>query len=200
MKQIARSLRQIGLIVSFLFLAGCSAGAIGRMVPPVATAVSAATEATTPPANEEIFTDAFAYCADVGTIDAPDARYAGPPIPEEVVAGLQAALNTPDLPGDMLINGSSWRCMDGQVYACFVGANLPCTEKANTDNTPTSAEQEFCRQQPDADVIPAYVTGHNTIYEWRCTNGAPKVVKQVFQVDAQGYIADIWYPIERDGP
>jgi hypothetical protein len=96
----------------------------------------------------------------------------------------------------VLANGSFWRCMDGEVYACFVGANLPCDSKANTDRTPTQAEQDFCQQQPNADTIPAYVTGHETVYEWRCTDGTPDIVKQVFQVDAQGFIADIWYQVK----
>lgn len=104
--------------------------------------------ATPTPTGQASFTDPFAYCAAVGTIDAPDARYAGPKVPESIARGLQAALNAPDMP-----------------------------------------------QQPDSDFIPAYITGHDTIYEWRCTNGAPEIVKQVFQVDAQGFIADIWYPI-----
>jgi hypothetical protein len=199
MKQNSCTIVYIALIAGLLFLAACSADAIPRIIPPVATAVAGTTATTTPPVNET-FTDAFAYCASVGTNDAPDSRYVGLRVPESVATGLLAALNTPDVPIDVLINGSSWRCMGGQVYACFVGANLPCEEKANTDGTPTQAEQDFCQQQPDADIIPAYVTGHNTIYEWRCTHGTAEAVKQVFQVDAQGYIADVWYQIEQNAP
>lgn len=153
--------------------------------------------ATAPmPTGQTSYTDPFAYCAAVGTVDAPGPRYAGPQMPESVAQGLQTALDVPNTPLDVLANGSSWRCMDGQVYACFVGANLPCDAKANTDRTPTQAEEDFCQQQPDADVIPAFVTGHDTVYAWRCTNGTAEIVKQVFQVDAQGYIADIWYAIQ----
>src|SRR5687767_2342484 len=76
--------------------------------------------------TERQFDDPFAYCAAVGTIDPPDARYTGPALPEAVARGLQAALGLParsrgePLPGDW-----TWRCMDGEVYACAVGANLP---------------------------------------------------------------------------
>lgn len=169
----------------------------GQSWSPVAPVVVAGpSSATTPTITlQTTFTDPFAYCAAVGTIDTPDTRYSGPTAPDSIVRGLQTALNVPDTPLDVLANGSSWRCMDGTVYACFVGANLPCDARANTDRTPTSAETDFCRQQPAADVIPAYVTGHDTVYAWRCTDGTPVIVQQVFQVDAQGFIADIWYPI-----
>ena len=53
------------------------------------------------------YTDPFAYCAAVGTIDTPDAAYSGPAVPQSVGEGLQKALNVPDMPLDMLINGSS---------------------------------------------------------------------------------------------
>jgi hypothetical protein len=85
--------------------------------------------------------------------------------------------------------------MDGQVYGCFVGANLPCTDKANTYRTPTAAESDYWKANPTPDFIPAAMTSHNTVYEWCCQNGGPEIVKEVFQVDSSGYIADIWYPL-----
>jgi hypothetical protein len=142
------------------------------------------------------YTDPFAYCAAEGTIDAPDAAYTGPQVPPSVAEGLQTALNAPDTPLSVLENGSSWRCMDGEVYACFVGANLPCEAKANTDRTPTQDEIDFCQQNRDADFIPAVVTGRETVFEWRCRDGAPEIVQQLFQPDAQGFLSEIWYQIQ----
>ncbi|MFL7808222.1 MAG: hypothetical protein ACK2VD_06095 [Anaerolineae bacterium] len=141
------------------------------------------------------YSDPFAYCAAVGTIDAPGDTYAGPEVPESVAQGLQVALNAPDTPLEILENGSSWRCMDGAVYACFVGANLPCDAKANTDQTPTQEEIDFCQQNKNADVIPAVVTGRETVFEWRCSDGTPETVQQVFHPDAQGFLSEIWYKI-----
>jgi hypothetical protein len=141
------------------------------------------------------YADPFAYCAAVGTIDAPGATYTGPKVPESVAQGLQVALNAPETPLDALENGSSWRCMDGKVYACFVGANLPCEARANIDQTPTQDEIDFCQQNKNADVIPAVVTGRETVYEWRCRDGAPETVQQVFQPDAQGFVSEIWYKL-----
>jgi hypothetical protein len=166
------------LLLIVASLAGCGAAAA-----PAATSMP------------EAYTDPFAYCAAVGTIDAPDATYTGPAVPQSVAQGLQTALNAPDTPLSMLENGSSWRCMNGDVYACFVGANLPCEAKANTDRTPTQEEIDFCQQNPTSDFIPAVVTGRETVFEWRCRDGAPEIVKQVFQPDAQGFLSEIWYKV-----
>jgi hypothetical protein len=141
--------------------------------------------------------DPFAYCASVGTIDAPDARYAGPKVPEVIVKGLRKEAGIGDEPPeDWIVAGTVWRCMDGNVWACFVGANLPCSEKADTSRTPTSEMEDFCKDNPTSDVIPAATTGRATVYEWRCTNGAPEIVKQVAEPDAQGFLSHIWYEIK----
>jgi hypothetical protein len=144
------------------------------------------------------YTDPFAYCAAVGTVDTPGADYTGPQVPEDLARALQRAMNVPDTPLEVLQGGSVWRCVDGQVYGCFVGANLPCEAKANTDQTPTQEEIEFCQANPDSDFIPAVVTGRETVYEWRCRAGAPEIVRQVTEVDAQGFIAGIWYAISAE--
>jgi hypothetical protein len=124
--------------------------------------------------TEGHFDDPFAYCEAVGTIDAPDARYSGPALPEPIARGLKAALAQPaDGPVEPLLRNSIWRCMDGKVYACTVGANLPCAEKADQQRAPAPALTDFCRQNPGAEVIPMAVTGRAPVFAWRCTGGAP---------------------------
>jgi len=140
------------------------------------------------------FDDPFAYCAAAKTADAPDARYHGPAVPDSIARGLQRAIGAP--PGPLApFEHSSWRCMDGKVYACTVGANLPCQSKADASRTPGPGLVTFCTEQPQADVIPAYVTGRETIYTWRCQRGVPTIERQVAHADARGFIADIWYEI-----
>ena len=141
------------------------------------------------------YTDPFAYCAAVGTIDAPDAHYVGPNVPDAIVRGLEAALQSP--PGPPA--GISWRCMEGQVYACTVGANLPCLDKVNTGQTPTADMTTYCQSNANAPLIPAFVTGRATAYEWSCVNGVATPGRQVWQADAQGFIASIWYAISAEG-
>jgi hypothetical protein len=147
-------------------------------------------------ASQDQFSDPFAYCAAVGTLDEPDARYTGPDVPEAIVQGLREALDTPDdAPMDWFVAGTVWRCMDGQVWACFVGANLPCTAKADISRTPTSGMVDFCQENPASDFIPAAATGRETVYEWRCADGEPEIVKELVEPDAQGFLSNIWYEI-----
>jgi hypothetical protein len=118
-------------------------------------------------------------------------------VPDAVINGLKEALDMPEdgPPPEVFQQGTSWRCMNGEVYACFVGANLPCWAKADTDRTPSQAVAEFCRENSDADVIPMAVTGRETVYEWRCANGEPEIVRQFAEVDERGFIANIWYEL-----
>ncbi len=153
--------------------------------------VNSGSAAATQAAPTAAITDPFAYCASAGDVDNPGVKAS-----DSVLKGLQKAAGiSADIPADVLQNGSFWRCMSGKVYACFVGANLPCESKANTSRTPSDADLQFCKANPTADVIPAATAGHDTIFEWRCVLGAPQVSKQVYQVDARGYIAEIWYAI-----
>ena len=148
-------------------------------------------------AGAETFTDPFAYCAAVGTIDAPDARYTGEQPPAAVVEGIRQAFDAPaDTPADFYANGTYWRCADGQVKACFVGANLPCEAKADLSETPNEGTVAFCKENPSAEVVPAAAAGRATVFTWSCADGAPVKGEQVAQADAQGFIADFWYVIE----
>ena len=149
-------------------------------------------------AQDTTYTDPFAYCAAVSNVDAPDARYAGPNMPDAIVRGLQAAMQVrPDTPLDPFRTDNFWRCMNGKVYACTAGANLPCEEKADTSQTPSQAMTSFCQVYPNAD-IPAVAMGRATVYEWQCQNGVATIIRQFGQVDARGFLANIWYEISRE--
>ncbi len=177
----------IGLALVAFFLSACAA-------PPAPVATDAAS-----PGEGTGQTDPFAYCKAVGTVDAPDAGYDGPAVPEAVVKGVMKALDTPDdTPMDPFTAGTSWRCMDGQVWACFVGANLPCSAKADTSRTPSDEMVDYCKENPTSDFIPAVVTGRETVYDWGCADGAPEAGKQTFTPDAQGFLSEIWYQISPD--
>lgn len=156
----------------------------------VAAASAAAREPTT-------WHDPFAYCAAVGNVDAPDKRYTGPALPPIIPRELQKAFGVaPTEPREPFERGTSWRCMDGAVYACNVGANLPCDAKPAADPEPTAAMREYCTQNRDAQFIPMYVTGHDTLYDWSCADGSPRRGKQTAALDARGFVASIWHRIE----
>jgi hypothetical protein len=39
------------------------------------------------------------------------------------------------------------------------------------------------------------VTGHDTVYEWRCNNDQPEIVRQFGEADERGFVSNIWYEI-----
>lgn len=182
MLKLSKSLLPLSLLV-FLFTTACSA------------LLSQGSPIQSQPSQGMTYTDPFAYCASVGTIDSPDARYIGSKMPDSIIEGMIAkGIVTADAPPEFQKN-AVWRCMDAHVWACHFGANLPCLEKADTSKAVTSEMEDYCRTNPDVDNIPAAVTGRATVYEWKCTSGKPEVVRQVFQVDPQGYLANFWYEL-----
>jgi hypothetical protein len=180
----------VGLfLVIVLFIGACSA--------PASQSTPTQSQPTATVANPEqsLYDDPFAYCAAVGTVDAPDERYNGPEMPESVIQGLiRQGIVSADAPLEFQ-KAAVWRCMNSQVWVCHFGANLPCLEKADMSQVPTSEMEDFCKTSPTADSIPAAVTGRATVYEWKCNAGKPEVVRQVFQVDPQEYLADFWYEL-----
>lgn len=176
----------ISSLVSSFILAGCNS---------VVTPFPVSSPTASGEAVSQAFTDPFAYCSVVGTIDSPDARYSGPKMPESIVQGMiQNGIVSADAPADFQRN-AVWRCMDSQVWVCHFGANLPCQEKADTSQTPSSAMQDFCNANPSAEAIPAAVTGRATVYEWGCQDGKPNAIRQIFKSDPQGFLADFWYEL-----
>lgn len=152
--------------------------------------------ALTAVAGPATYTDPFAYCAAVGTLDAPDARWAGDKVPEVIARGLrQEFTGSPEGEISFLLRTSFWRCMGGKVYACAVGANLPCQSKANTSRRPTPAMFQYCQANQDSDFIPMYMSDRASIYAWGCRAGVPVITRQITKPDAQGFLANIWYEI-----
>ncbi len=150
------------------------------------------------PGTAARYDDPFSYCAAVGTADVPAAPYAGPAMPTVIPEGLRRAFGAPaDAPLEVFARGASWRCMNGQVYACSVGANLPCAARADTSREASGALIDFCKREPGAAIVPMVVTGRATVYEWRCARGAPVIVRQVVEPDARGFLSNIWFAIPR---
>lgn len=166
----------------------CAAAVLLRIAAPAARATEASS-------------DPFAYCAAVGTIDAPDARYDGPAVPASVARGLQKAFGVaPGEPLEPFERGTSWRCMDGAVYACNVGANLPCDARPPADPQPTDGMRTYCAENAGADFIPMFVTGHDSTYAWSCAGTEPKRGERSAPLDARGFVASIWHRIGPPAP
>ncbi|MFZ1099341.1 MAG: hypothetical protein WAN26_08045 [Steroidobacteraceae bacterium] len=137
--------------------------------------------------------DPFAYCARVNTIDTP--LGGASPVPLALAPFLRKTLglsaDAPLTPGEYF-----WRCMDGAVYVCAIGANLRCDVKADRAERNSGADN-YCRKNPNATFVPAYAIGHNTIYEWSCSAGNAVRGKRTIKLDHRGYRADIWYRVSR---
>jgi hypothetical protein len=127
---------------------------------------------------KSVFSDPWEYCATVGT------RNNVRELPRNLRKAAAASLELPPAAGDL--GGYFWRCMDGAVYVCAVGANIPCQSKADGAHRNADAAT-FCREKPNADFVPAYATGHRTIHEWRCVSGAAVRGKVVARLDSRGF-------------
>jgi putative hemolysin len=139
--------------------------------------------------------DPFAYCAEVGSEDSPPGESVDGELPEVIVqAMIEQKMVAADAP-PAIQQAAIWRCMDGRVWACVYGANLPCDEKADLSETPSDAMITYCQENAGADIIPAAVTGRATVYSWRCDGETPTIVEQVDTADAQGYLANFWYEL-----
>ena len=114
----------------------------------------------------------------------------GPRAPAPVPAALTPAVaKALDIPADMA-REAYVRCAGDRLLACSIGANLNCF-KANRSRSLPGATA-YCRANPDLDFIPMAATGHDTIYEWRCTGRRAVAGKVLARVDAEGYEADNW--------
>jgi hypothetical protein len=135
----------------------------------------------------------FSFCAHVGTDDRlGESDGAG-------VAALAPYLHKAlHLPADALLapNEIVWRCMDSRVYVCARGANIPCESKADRSKFNRGAAN-YCRENPNAADVPAYATGHNTVYFWKCAAGQAKRGQTVSATDRRGFRTDLWYLIEK---
>lgn len=169
---MTRSLLPIGLLSALSFLCAGAARAAGG-------------DASVPSDGES-----FGYCARVGTIDKPAD---GTPLPPDLLPYVRSTLG---LSADAVLEPRSyyWRCMEGAVFVCAVGANIPCDAKADRAKS-NLGSRNYCRENPDAPLVPAYATGHNGIYEWSCSRGAAVRGKLTVKLDRRGYRADVWYKI-----
>ncbi|MFN8639888.1 MAG: hypothetical protein U0360_10650 [Dehalococcoidia bacterium] len=155
--------------------------------PPSGTATGVSGNAST--------TDPFAYCARVGTIDAPDSRYMGEPVPRSIAEGIRRATGA---------SANAPRCVrtrhvlavhGGQGLRLHRGCEPPLRRKGKHEPRPSAAMTEYCAANAEADSIPAFVTGRATVFAWHCVSGTPAIARQVVEADARGFIANVWHEL-----
>jgi hypothetical protein len=80
--------------------------------------------------------------------------------------------------------------MDAKVMVCFVGANLPCAKINTAKNNPGVIA--FCKENPNAGLVPAVATGHDSAYAFKCHGGTPVVDGTTWTLDKRGFAKRIW--------
>jgi hypothetical protein len=95
-----------------------------------------------------------------------------------------------DMPDELIEKTTVYRCIGGRTLLCTTGANLACG-KANISRDPPGVAA-WCRDHGQADMVPMFVTGHDTIYRWHCSGGRPQIMATVEALDARGFIARNW--------
>jgi hypothetical protein len=114
-----------------------------------------------------VVSDPFAYCERAGTDDRLSGAASAPS--DRAAKILEPYSRTAfGLPAGAPIPAGSlfWRCMQGKVYVCVVGANLPCGAKADRAKRNSGAEA-YCRENPGADrgTRPAWLSPRPLAYD-----------------------------------
>ena len=116
------------------------------------------------------------------------------PIPDSLVPAATELLHLEAMPADQVQRSTYYRCAAGRVLVCNAGANLPCG-KANTSRQLDGAEA-WSAEHPGSDFIPMYVTGHDTVYRWRCHGAHAATIGAPIETDRRGFIAQFWKRID----
>lgn len=133
--------------------------------------------------------DVRTYCSKIGDDDRVQ------PVPDALIPIARRIFDVSAETSDSDVQAStSVRCMNGIVWICSYGANLIC-EKADVSRDSPGAEK-FCSQNPGSAGVPMSATGHATVYDWTCVGRKAHIARRVLSVDARGFIADNWKPLQ----
>ena len=126
-------------------------------------------------------------CARVGTDDT--ARS----VPASSAAAVNRLFRT-RMPASVIEKTTVFRCFDSHVLVCTASANLPCGKASLSGSKPGATA--WCHEHPDTASIPAFATGHDTIYEWHCRGGQAEALRPIDQVDARGFFTRYWKQLQ----
>jgi hypothetical protein len=78
-----------------------------------------------------------------------------------------------DYPG---MSNTAWRCMNGSVYVCEMGASGRGCMKTGHSTAPHDGIRQWCRENPNIDYVPGALLAGVAI-TWRCLRGRPVIVE-----------------------
>ncbi len=111
------------------------------------------------------------------------------PLPASLVPAAQRLFGL-RMPAEQVQHTTYFRCANGRILVCNVGANLPCGKADTSRNSPGATA--YCRENPGSDVVPKAATGHDTIFRWRCVGRAAQPSGPVEKVDSRGFFRRYW--------
>ncbi len=117
------------------------------------------------------------------------------PIPPSLLGAAVQAFGLQHMPPDQVLRSTVWRCRSGVVLMCNYGANLPCG-RADTSRVLPPQGTAWCQQKPEADFVPAYITGHDSVWRWRCHGGVPAAEEPPARVDPRGFLVRYWKQLQ----
>jgi hypothetical protein len=91
------------------------------------------------------------------------------------------------------IPNTAWRCMNGSVYVCEMGATGRGCMRTGYTTAPHQAIRKWCRENPNVDYVPGALLAGAAI-SWRCVRGQPVII-ETEGVDEQGYVRRFWRKI-----
>lgn len=116
------------------------------------------------------------------------------PIPRSLVPAATRLFHLQAAPAALIRRATYFRCFAGRVLICNLGANLPCGKADMRRDLP--AAELWCAGHPGSDFIPFYVTGHDTIYRWRCLGKEAAAGGPPRAVDPRGFLAPFWKGVD----
>lgn len=116
------------------------------------------------------------------------------PLPAMLVPNVEKTFDLHDMKSAEVQQLTVARCMSGHVYACFVGANLPCGKADLAINRP--AITAWCEKNRNIDFVPAYITGHDTAYDWHCIKGQARIEPPSAALDVRGFFKAYWRRVD----
>jgi hypothetical protein len=88
---------------------------------------------------------------------------------------------------------NTWRCMDGRVLVCNVGADGYACQKLNPNPAPSKPVRDYCAANPGSGFVPMVVIG-NSSRTWRCVGRTPRPIDSQ-SLDQRGFIRKSWRPL-----
>lgn len=122
---------------------------------------------------------------------------AEPKMPLDFLAYCQKHRNTETVGESSLYPGtqypSAWRCMNGSVYVCELGATGRGCLKAGFSFAPAESVRNWCQENPNHHFVPgAYLP--SAAISWKCRGKQPVIVG-TSGLDEQGYVEHAWEKI-----